>query len=74
MKQGRTDRVIQVMNLIPDAKYNNTHRGRVYDPEGIAPCVFDYAGGGNRHAKIILYEQVHNSDRKQTTESAQRKY
>lgn len=47
--------MIQLFNLIPNAKYSNTHRGRVYDPEGVAPTVFNYAGGGNRHAKIIVY-------------------
>lgn len=67
-----TNRVIQLFNLIPNAKYSNTHRGRVYDPEGVAPTVFNYAGGGNRHAKIIVYGQVYNSDRQQTAESAQR--
>ena len=62
MDSDSTARVIQLFNLLPYTKYRNTHRGRVYDPDGIAPTIHNYAGGGGRHAKIIQYGRWYDSD------------
>lgn len=45
------NKIIQVGNLYPDNP-RNPEIGRVYDPEGIAPCL-NTCGGGNRMPKII---------------------
>lgn len=47
--------MIQIGNLIPDreGKFHNSHRGRVYSIEGIAPCMHT-CGGGNLEPKILL--------------------
>ena len=37
--------VRQVANLTKGAKRENPNRNRVYDTDGIAPCVVDYSGG-----------------------------
>lgn len=45
--------VVQVGNLTDtDSFGGNPHRGRVYDPVGLAPCL-NCNGGGNREPKII---------------------
>lgn len=48
-------KVEQVGNLIPDREgmFHNSHRGRVYSTEGIAPCMHT-CGGGNLEPKILL--------------------
>lgn len=45
-------KVIQVGNLIQESNYKNTHRGRVYSVEGIAPCL-NCCEGGNLEPKIL---------------------
>jgi len=49
-----TDRVLQIANLTKGAKRDNPNRNRLYDTEGIAPCVTDYSGGGNLQPLIIV--------------------
>lgn len=49
--KGATN-IIQVGNLMPEAKFKNTQRGRVYDPEGLAPTL-NTVGGGGLEPKII---------------------
>lgn len=45
--------VVQIGNLIDTESFGgNPHRGRVYDPDGLAPCL-NCNGGGNREPKII---------------------
>lgn len=44
--------VQQVGQLVPDSKFANPQRGRIYSPAGVAPSV-DTAQGGNLVAKII---------------------
>lgn len=44
--------VEQVGQLVPDSKFANPQRGRIYSPAGLAPAV-DTAQGGNLVAKII---------------------
>lgn len=56
------NKIIQVGNLYPDNP-RNPEIGRVYDPEGIAPCL--NTCGGNRMPKIIEYtdnEEDNESD------------
>ena len=55
-------RILQVGNLIPNAgrKFTNPQRGRVYDPDGLAPTLNTMQGGGlepkiiEPHANIIV--------------------
>lgn len=47
------NRVIQLVNIRPDVRFKNSHRGRVYSMYGIAPTIFNYAGGGNLTAKMV---------------------
>ena len=49
--KGATN-IIQVGNLMPEAKFKNTQRGRVYDPKGLAPTL-NTVGGGNLEPKVI---------------------
>ena len=49
--KGATN-IIQVGNLMPEAKFKNTQRGRVYDPEGLAPTL-NTVSGGSLEPKII---------------------
>ena len=59
------DKILCIGNLYPDNP-RNPEIGRVYDPEGIAPCL-NTCGGGNRMPKIIEYsnsnkENLNDSD------------
>lgn len=38
--------VQQIGNVMPTATRNNPNQGRVYDPEGLAPCLNKMEGGG----------------------------
>ena len=49
--KGATN-IIQVGNLMPEAKFKNTQRGRVYDPDGLAPTL-NTVSGGSLEPKII---------------------
>ena len=49
--KGATN-IIQVGNLMPESKFKNTQRGRVYDPEGLAPTLITVSGG-SLEPKII---------------------
>ena len=49
--KGATN-IIQVGNLMPEAKFKNTQRGGVYDPEGLAPTL-NTVSGGSLEPKII---------------------
>lgn len=49
--------VRQVANLTMGAKRKNPNRNRVYDAGGIAPCIVDYSGGGNRLPLIIVEDE-----------------
>lgn len=46
----------QVANLTKGAKRDNPQRNRVYDPNGLAPCIYCY-GGGNLEPLIIVNEK-----------------
>lgn len=50
--------VKQVGNLIPEAKFNNTQRGRVYDPEGCSPTI-NTMQGGSLEPKILVAVNDH---------------
>lgn len=52
-------RVIQVGNIVDDTNigFKNPQRGRIYSPEGIAPCL-NTCGGGNLEPKIVVYEEI----------------
>ena len=52
-EQARQKDILQVGNLVEGAQWNNPHRGRVYSPWGIAPCI-DACGGGQREKKILI--------------------
>lgn len=54
--------VKQVGNLYPEAKFNNTQRGRVYDPEGCAPTINTMQGGG-LEPKILQIGQLFPEDK-----------
>lgn len=41
----RDIRIIQVANLTQNTRRDNPNRNRVYDTNGLAPCVYDYSGG-----------------------------
>ena len=47
-----TAQVMQIGNLVSDAKFDNPQRGRVYSTEGIAPCLNGIGGGGNLEPKV----------------------
>ena len=54
-------KVIQVGNLYPDTpRFKNRTSGRVYDINGISPCI-NTCGGGDREPKIVVYEQEDNN-------------
>ena len=57
--------VRQVANLTKGAKRENPNRNRVYDTDGIAPCVVDYSGGGNLVPLIILKVNDMEKEKKQ---------
>ena len=50
----RTDKVIQVMNIVDDTNksFKNKQCGRIYSANGIAPTI-NTCGGGDREPKII---------------------
>lgn len=53
-KMGRHDNYIhQVGNLVSTGNFDNPQRGRVYNPNGISPCL-NTVGGGNLEPKILL--------------------
>lgn len=45
--------ILQVGNFIPTKKRKNPNHGRIYDPNGIAPCLLA-GGGGNSEPSIAL--------------------
>ena len=53
--------VKQIGNLYPEAKFNNTQRGRVYDPEGCCPTI-NTMQGGNLEPKILEVVSVHDGN------------
>jgi DNA (cytosine-5)-methyltransferase 1 len=57
--------VIQVGNIYPDLpNFKNRTSGRVYDINGISPCI-NTCGGGHREPKIVVYEDRPNNMPKQ---------
>jgi DNA (cytosine-5)-methyltransferase 1 len=52
-KDPKRIKINQVGNLMPDGKYKNRHRGRIYSPDGLSPTLHTCAGG-NLEPKIIL--------------------
>lgn len=44
----RRDQVMQIGNIVDDSDigFKNPQRGRIYDPEGISPCLNTCGGGG----------------------------
>lgn len=49
--------VIQVGNIYPDLpNFKNRTSGRVYDINGISPCI-NTCGGGQREPLIVVYEE-----------------
>ena len=58
---GKSQKVRQIGQLVDTDSFNgNPHRGRVYDPGGLAPCL-NCNGGGNREPKIIQRGHGFNS-------------
>jgi DNA (cytosine-5)-methyltransferase 1 len=58
--------VIQVGNIYPDLpKFKNRTAGRVYDINGISPCI-NTCKGGHREPKIIVYEDKIQEQRDRT--------
>ena len=47
-----TDKVMQIGNCRPTKTRANPNQGRVYDTEGLAPCL-NQMGGGNREPHIV---------------------
>ena len=49
---------MQIGNIVDDTAigFKNPQRGRVYDPEGIAPTVYCFDGGGGLQPKVVVYE------------------
>ena len=45
--------ILQVGNFMPTKKRKNPNHGRIYDPNGIAPCLLG-GGGGNLEPSIAL--------------------
>ena len=54
----KTDRVIELGNIVHIGNWSSPQRGRIYSAEGIAPCCCCFSGGG-LETKIleIVYEQ-----------------
>lgn len=48
--------VIQLGNILPTKTRSNPNQGRVYDINGICPCVTNLSGGGGRQPFILTYE------------------
>lgn len=46
--------VKQIGNIVDDSEigFKNPQRGRVYDPDGIAPCLSTMQGGGSRTESV----------------------
>lgn len=53
--------VKQIENLYPEAKFNNTQRGRVYDPEGCCPTI-NTMQGGSLEPKILEVVNVRDGN------------
>lgn len=51
--QIKKTEVIQLTNLIPDARFKNPQRGRVYYAKGISPCLNGI--GGVDHLNLNTY-------------------
>lgn len=47
------DKIIFLGNIMPTKTRENPTHGRVYSPEGIAPCL-NTSGGGNRQPMILI--------------------
>lgn len=54
--------VKQIGNLLPEAKFNNTQPGRVYDPDGCCPTI-NTMQGGSREPKILQVGQLLPEDK-----------
>lgn len=55
IRRGKPTRELrQIGNLTEGAKRSNPQRRRVYDINGIAPCMYDYSGGGNLVPLLLL--------------------
>ena len=56
-----TDRVIHIANLTRNAKRDNPQRNRVYDTNGISPCL-NCCGGGNLEPLIVeIYDKIQDN-------------
>ena len=53
----KTDRVIELCNIVHTGNWSSPQRGRIYSAEGIAPCC-NCCGGGGLEPKIleVVYE------------------
>ena len=51
----KTDKVIQIGNLIEESKFSNPQVGRVYSTDGISRTI-DTMRGGQREPKILVYD------------------
>lgn len=51
-EQPNTDKVMQIGNCRPTKTRANPNQGRIYDTEGLAPCL-NQMGGGNREPHIV---------------------
>ena len=51
--------IIQIGNYIPQAKYKNCHRGRVYSPMGVSPTL-NTNGGGNLETKMLICIRIND--------------
>ena len=54
----KTDKVIEIGNIVHTGNWDSPQRGRIYSVFGIAPCC-NCCGGGGLETKIleIVYEQ-----------------
>ena len=54
-------RVIEIGNIVKTGNWSSPQRGRIYSPEGIAPCC-NCCGGGGLEAKILEVRYEEDSD------------
>jgi DNA (cytosine-5)-methyltransferase 1 len=63
--------VIQIGNVMPTATRDNPNQGRVYDPDGLAPCLNKMEGGG-REPMIIEPRPCLTPDRPEKRQNGRR--
>ena len=48
--------VKQMGNLVQGGRFANPQRGRVYDVNGVSPCIYTFQGGGLEPKIVEIYE------------------